>query len=262
VKSESIKAGIYNFSYTYHKGKKPMTVIPIHGLGGSKDYWQHIHDYPELAQYSILIPDLIGFGDSQPPPKGFMYSMKEQAVAVKILIDTVGVKGDILLIPHSMGGPIGIYLTQLLGPRIKGIVYCEGNIDFDDCFGSNLVITKYTFDEYLKTGFQKDLEGLVKRGYAPGMVDSQRKAGAVTMYHSSDELVKTSKEDKLAGELVALKVLTIVVYGEKNKGLWTSEKKMAALFNLVYTPGAGHVMMSDNPDAFYGDVAKFIMGTK
>ena len=262
MKSEMIKAGAYNFSYTYHKGKKPMTIVPIHGLGGSKEYWQPIHDYPELAAYSILIPDLVGFGDSQPVPKGFKFTMKEQAVAVKALIDTLAVKGDILLIPHSMGGPIGIYLAELLGPRVKGVVFCEGNIDFNDCFGSNLVITKYTFDEYQKMGFQRDLEGMVKRGYTLSMVDSQRKAGSVTMYRSSEDLVKVSKENKLAGELKALRVTTLVVYGEKNKGLWTSEKKMADLFPFIFIPGAGHVMMGDNPPAFYGEVIKFVKSLK
>jgi pimeloyl-ACP methyl ester carboxylesterase len=262
MKSETIKAGEYTLSYTYHKGKKPMTIIPIHGLGGSKDYWQPIHDYPELSAYSILVPDLVGFGNSQPAPKGFKYTMREQAEAVKGLIDAVGVKGDILLIPHSMGGPIGIYLAELLGLRVKGIIYAEGNIDFNDCFGSNLVITKYTYDEYLKTGFQKDLDGMVKRGYTPSMMASQTMAGAVTMYRSSEDLVKVSKEDKLAGELKALKVPTLVVYGEKNKGLWTSENKMAALFSLIYVPRAGHVMMGDNPDFFYGEVIKFIKSLK
>jgi len=262
MKSESIKTGAYKFSYTYHKGKKPLTIVPIHGLGGSKDYWQPIHNYPELVQYSILIPDLTGFGDSQPAPKSFKYTMKEQAQAVKALIDAIPIKGDILLIPHSMGGPIGIYLAELLGSRVKGIIYCEGNIDFNDCFGSNLVITNYTFDEYAKTGFNKDLEGMEKRGYPPSVVASQAKAGSTTMYRSSEDLVKVSKEDKLASELKVLNVPTVVIYGEKNKGLWTSEKKMAALFPLVYIPGAGHVMMGDNPDTFYSKVTKFIKGLK
>jgi pimeloyl-ACP methyl ester carboxylesterase len=257
MKSEAIKAGRFTISYTYHRGKKPMTIIPIHGLGGSKDYWQPMRDYPEIAAYSLLVPDLIGYGDSQPAPKGFKYTMREQAEAVKALIDALAVEGDILLIPHSMGGPIGVYLAQLLGPRVKGIVYAEGNIDFNDCFGSNLVITQYTYDEYLKTGFQKGLDDMGKRGYSPSIVASQAKAGAVTIYRSSEDLVKVSKEDKLAGELKALKVPTLVVYGEKNKGLWTSENKMAALFPLVYILGAGHAMMVDNPDAFYGEVAKF-----
>jgi pimeloyl-ACP methyl ester carboxylesterase len=260
VNSESIKAGQYNLSYTYHRGKKPLTILPIHGLGGSKDYWQLIHNYTELTQYSILVPDLIGYGDSQPPPKGFKYTMREQAAALKTLINALDVRNDILLIPHSMGGPIGIYLAELLGSRVKGIVYCEGNIDFDDCFGSNLVISKYTFEEYLATGFEKGLNAMRKRGEHPGIIESQAKAGAVTIYRSSEDLVKVSKEDKLAGELKALKVPTLVVYGEKNKGLWTSETKMAALFPLVYTPGAAHVMMVDNPDHFYGETARFTKG--
>jgi pimeloyl-ACP methyl ester carboxylesterase len=260
MKSESIKAGQYNLSYTYHQGKKPLTILPIHGLGGSKDYWQLIHNYPELTQYNILVPDLVGYGDSQPPPKGFKYTMREQAAAIKALIDELAVKSDIFLIPHSMGGPIGIYTAELLGSSVKGIVYCEGNIDFDDCFGSNLVITKYTFEEYIATGFEKGLKAMRKRGEHPGIIQSQAKAGAVTIYRSSEDLVKVSKEDKLAGELKALNVPTLVVYGEKNKGLWTSEAKMAALFPLIYTPGAAHVMMVDNPDHFYSEVARFAKG--
>ena len=112
----------------------------------------------------------------------------------------------------------------------------------------------------MKTGFQKGLDAMKKRGEHQGIIDSQSKAGAVTIYRSSEDLVKVSKEDKLAGELKALNVPTLVVYGEKNKGLWTSEKKMAELFPLVYTPGAAHIMMVDNPSAFYGEVAKFAKG--
>jgi pimeloyl-ACP methyl ester carboxylesterase len=186
--------------------------------------------------------------------------MREQAAALKALIDALAVKDDILLIPHSMGGPIGIYLAELLGSRVKGIVYCEGNIDFDDCFSSNLVITKYTFEDYLATGFEKGLNAMRKRGEHLGIIESQVKAGAVTIYRSSEDLVKVSKEDKLAGELKALNVPTLVIYGEKNKGLWTSEVKMAKLFTLVYTPGAAHIMMVDNPDHFYNEVARFAKG--
>jgi pimeloyl-ACP methyl ester carboxylesterase len=239
MKNETIKVGEYTLSYTYHKSRKPLTIVPIHGLGGSNAYWQPIHDYPELAAYSILIPDLVGYGDSQPTPKNFKYTMLEQAEAVKTLIDTVDVKGNLLLIPHSLGGPIGIYLAEMLGPRVKGIVYTEGNIDFNDCFSSNLVITKFTYNEYVKSGFESDLEAMRKRGEHTVIIASQAKAGSVTIYRSSEGLMMVSKTDTLAGELKALKIPTLVVYGEKNKGLWTSEKKMAAHFPLVYISGLG-----------------------
>ncbi|MGD0804659.1 MAG: hypothetical protein ABSA11_11380 [Candidatus Bathyarchaeia archaeon] len=46
-------------------------------------------------------------------------------------------------------------LAEMLGPRVKGIVYAEGNIDFNDCFGSNLVIIKFTYEQYVNSGFKK-----------------------------------------------------------------------------------------------------------
>ena len=66
--------------------------------------------------------------------------------------------------------------------------------------------------------------------------------------------MKVSKTDTLAGELKALNLPTLVVYGEKNRGLWTSEKKMKELFPLVFIPGAAHIMMADNPEVFYSEV--------
>ena len=138
-----------------------------------------------------------------------------------------------------MGGSIGVYLAEMLDPRVKGIIYAEGNVDFNDCFNSNLVITKFTFDEYVKSGFESDLEAMRKRGEHTIIIASQAKAGSVTIYRSSEGLMMVSKTDTLAGELKALKIPTLVVYGEKNKGLWTSEKKMAAHFPLVYISGLG-----------------------
>ena len=96
----------------------------------------------------------------------------------------------------------------------------------------------------------------------PSIVENIRKAGAVTIYRSAGDLIKVSREDKLAGELKALRVPTLVVYGEKSKGLYTSEKKLAELFPLVYIPGTEHVMMVHNPDVSYGEVSKFAEGLR
>jgi pimeloyl-ACP methyl ester carboxylesterase len=256
--SENTKTGGYTFSYTRRRAENSITIIPLHGLGGSKGYWQPIYGYPGLARCGVLVPDLVGYGDSNPAPAGFGYTMLEQAEAVKTLVDILPVEGDIVLIPHSMGGPIGVYLARLLAPRVKGIVYAEGNIDINDCFGSNAIITKYTYGEYAESAFRSSLEAARKRGASPESVGSLEKAGPATMYRSAEDLVRVSRGGTLAGELKSLGVPVLAVYGETNKGLWTSEKKAAALFPLTYIPGAGHAMMVDNPDAFYGKVEKFI----
>lgn len=147
--------------------------------------------------------------------------------------------------------------SQSLGPRIKGIIIAEANIDFNDCFICNQVITNFTYDKYVNS-FEEWLGEARKTDANPSWVASLAKAGPVTIYHSSEDLEKVSKEDTLAGRLTALKTPVLAIYGENNKGLWTSEKKIASLFQLVYIPKAGHEMMIDNPNAFYSDVTRFI----
>lgn len=245
------------FSYTYRRGSKPLTLVLVHGLGGSKEYLQGILNVADLLEFNILIPDLVGFGDT-PAPKGFTYTMQEQANAVRNLIDELNITGDMAIIAHSMGGPIGVMLAETLGNRAKAILYAEGNIDFDDCFSSNLVITRYTLEEYKAKGFAKSLDILRKQGNVGGIVSSQERAGAETIYLSSKDLVKVSSEDTLVERLTALKIPVLAIYGEMNRGKWTSEKKLGVLFPLVFIPEAGHMMMVDNPDAFYIEVAAFI----
>jgi pimeloyl-ACP methyl ester carboxylesterase len=245
------------FSYTYRQNSKPLTLVLIHGLGGSKEYLQIILNIAELLAFNVLIPDLVGFGET-PAPKSFTYTMQEQADSVRTLIDELNITGDIAIIAHSMGGPVGIMLAETLGDRAKAVVYAEGNIDFDDCFSSNLVITRYTFEEYKAKGFAKGLDILRKQGNVGRIASSQEKAGAETIYLSSKDLVKVSSEDTLIGRLSALKIPILAIYGEMNRGKWTSEKKLGALFPLVFIPEAGHMMMVDNPAAFYAEVAAFI----
>jgi len=124
MKSEAIHVDKYTISYTYRKGKKPLTILLIHGLDASKDLWQLIYNIKELVDYSILVPYLIGYGDSK-APQGFHYTMREQAESLKMLIEAIDAKSNLFFILHSMGGLIGVILAE---PRstYKGDNYCGG----------------------------------------------------------------------------------------------------------------------------------------
>ena len=62
------------FSYTYRWGSKPLILVFIHSLGGSKGYLQSVLNVADLLEFHVLIPDLIGFGDTI-APTGFLYGM-------------------------------------------------------------------------------------------------------------------------------------------------------------------------------------------
>ena len=146
-------------SYFHRPSKNDNTLIYIYGLGSSKrdffDAFQQVH----LQDYGLLSLDLVGHNDSTTPEK-FTYKMKTQAKVIIKMIEKLGISDNLVLVCHSMGGPIGIYLAELLDEQIKGIVYAEGNIDENDCFFSASIIEQYSFQEWLNIGFETILESL------------------------------------------------------------------------------------------------------
>ena len=247
-------------SYSLHQGDLPDTIVLLHGLGADKETFKDITNYAELAEYNILAMDHVGHGDSS-SPEDFSYTMKDMANHVKTLVDEKAPTGKIVLILHSMGGAIGIFLAELLGDRVRGIIFAEGNLDFDDCFFSNYIITRHSLDEWVKGKFDRILE---KYKANPEMAEYSKafeKAGALTLYRASEDLVKVSKADVLLDKLVALGVPVVGVYGEENNGKYPSEARFREHFPVVFTPG-GHNMMTDDPDTFYLETSKFIKSLK
>ena len=204
-------------SYTLHSGDSSDTIVLLHGLGANKETFKEITNYPDLTGHSILAMDHVGHGDSSSPEE-FSYTMMEMAEHVKKLIDEKAPSGKIVLVLHSMGGAIGIFLAELIRERVKGIIFAEGNLDFDDCFFSNYIITRHSLDEWVNGKFDRILE---KYRANPEMFEYSvafGKAGALTLYRASEDLVKVSKADVLLDKLVALRVPVIGVYGDENNG--------------------------------------------
>jgi len=259
VKLDHKKTTNYDFAYVYHKGKLPITLIMLHGHGASNEYLRPVFNYPQLTKYSILIPDLVGFGDT-PAPEGFSFKMEDQAKAVKQLIEALRIEDEIVLLGSSMGGTIAVMLGEMLDGKVKGIINADGTIDINDCSAPNQVIATQPYDAYEKTVFWKRLEELKASPEYAWVVRSQEKAGPFSCYKSIIDYVQVAKEDTLTARLAILKVPILAVFGEKNRGTRTSEMKLGAIegASVVYIPRGGHVMMSDNPDAYYQAIDKFM----
>jgi len=246
-----------NLSYIFWSGAKKLTIVFIHGLGSNKYDFLDAFNFEELVYYNLVLVDLVGHGNSKAPDT-FTYSMKDQAEALLKLLECLEISEDIIIVAHSMGGPIGIHLAELLGNRSVGIVYAEGNLDEGDCFLSNEVVTKFTFDEWLETGFETYLEIFSKDPLSKRYTNAFKKAGPITTYNSSVDLVKISKGDELLAKLKALSIPVLAVFGEKNKGKFTSEEKLSAAFPLMYISDADHDMMYQNPKKFYESLIDFL----
>lgn len=242
-------------NYTLIQGEGKDIVVFLHGLGANMNTFSAAPEY-EFGDKNILLLDHVGHGKSDTPETGF--TMLEMATEVHRLLEEIAPDGKISLVLHSMGGAIGIFLAEMLKDRVDRVVFAEGNIDFDDCFFSNWIITRHSLEEWVEKGFKRMLDRFEKDPNNQDYAVMFSEAGPVTTYMASVDLVKVSKDDVLLDKLVELNVPVLAVFGDQNKGKYLSEGRLAEHFPVEYIEDAGHNMMIDNPDQFYEAVRSFL----
>jgi pimeloyl-ACP methyl ester carboxylesterase len=97
-------------------GSGDTTVVFIHGWTCDRSYWD-----AQLGafanDYRVIAPDLAGHGDSALGRDS--YTMERFGADVAAV---AGGEGRIVLVGHSMGGPVMLQAAQLLGDRVIGLV--------------------------------------------------------------------------------------------------------------------------------------------
>lgn len=111
-------AEVWGYKIRYlEDGKSDMTIILIHGLGGSAERWLEV--IPRLSvRYRVIAIDMIGFGYSDKPSED--YTIEFFAKFLSAFIDTLGLKRPIL-VGSSLGGQIAAHCAST-NPSIEKVV--------------------------------------------------------------------------------------------------------------------------------------------
>jgi pimeloyl-ACP methyl ester carboxylesterase len=106
-------------------GEGPHGFVLIHGMGGR---WQHwLETIPFLAQRGrVLVIDLPGFGRSELPAGGVLLDGLADTTAA--LCRAVGLE-RVVVLGHSMGGPIALRFATRHGDLTEAIVLVAGATD-------------------------------------------------------------------------------------------------------------------------------------
>lgn len=214
-----------------------------------------------FKDYTLAAVDLPGCGESEWLDT-FSYSMKDQADLFLKWIRDVDLVPSIL-VGHSMGAVISIYLAEALGPRVKKFFNLEGNLSCEDCFFSGK-ITSLAQEVFEKRGlqqFKRSLREILKKYPSPGMMhyyEHISKAHPRALYLSSVSLVDESCQGNLRERFLHLSAKKWYVFGERS--LNHSTRAFLDAHNIPYfiVPEAGHFMMDDQPSIFYRKVFEAI----
>lgn len=102
----------------YFGGGSGLPVVLVHGLAGSATNWVEV--VPELVErYRLLVVDLPGHGDSQPPRRGS--SVSDFAASVSDVIEHEDA-APAFVVGHSFGGHVALRLAQRRPELVRGLL--------------------------------------------------------------------------------------------------------------------------------------------
>lgn len=215
--------------------------------------------HPKIYGHSAVLIDYFGVGNSE-HPADFSHSMEDHAKTVASVLDHEGLS-DCVIVGHSMGGTVGIYLALQRPDLVSQLFVCEGNI-MPGGGGATRMFTSVSEGEFTEKLFPDQL--CEWRQYA---VDGDEMSGMFCgawehadfkgIYRSSHSLVNLPEDFK--ERFFALPVKTTYVFGEKslpeNPGESTPDtpdpdELIKHGIDVAVVAGAGHGMMFANLDGF------------
>lgn len=103
-------------------------IVLLHGNPTSSFLWRNVA--PELLAFGrVIIPDLIGHGDSEKLPESLgpeRYSLEVAYDYLSALLEAIEVSANVTLVIHDWGSALGFMWAMRNSDAVKGVAYMEG----------------------------------------------------------------------------------------------------------------------------------------
>lgn len=269
------------YHYLLHKDKGPVVVL-LHGWATTSYMWRFVMPQLSAAGYTVLAPDLRGFGDTDKPQAG--YDKANVAQDIHALVAELQLGNRVNLVGHDLGGMVAYaYAAQfrdqlqtlaILDVPLPGIAPWQDLLGSDRVwhfkfFGNRDVAERLIVDrekaffswfhnsEAVNSGaFTEEVENVYARKYsAPGAL-----RGGLDYY-------RTFPQDAIANQEFAKVKLTMPVLGIGGAGsfgpiIGDHLKQVADNVRAVQIEGAGHWVAEEQPDATAEALLKFLPAAK
>lgn len=249
--------------YVYLEGGSGEPLLLLHGFGADKDNFSRVAAHL-TARYRVIIPDHIGFGESQ-APDDIDYSCAAQAARLGELLDALGV-GNLHIGGNSMGGQIALTFAACYSERVDslwllnsaGIWSVPGSEEWQQAQrdGVNLLLVRSPEDylSLLKRSMHRPPQlprALIRTLAADRIANLERERRVF------QALTEDSVEDRVRG----LKTPVLLVWGDEDRIIPpASADVLAGLLadvQLIRLPEIGHLPMLECPERVARDYLQF-----
>lgn len=228
---------------------RPVLVL-IHGWSCDSSYWREQIDALS-TDHAVVTLDLAGHGDSGANRDDF--SMRSFGEDVERVVAALPTRNPVILIGHSMGGPVAIEAARLLGERVRAVI----GVDTFSSIG--LPSPPVAETELRIAAFAKDFRAttrvFVERSFFKPDANAELRRWIVEDMASADPRVAIAALrglnawDGVAG-LRALKVPVITINADLAQTDEARLRGIAPNFRLITLAGPGHFLMMEDPQRF------------
>jgi pimeloyl-ACP methyl ester carboxylesterase len=238
-------------------GRLPARVF-VHGLG--RVAWAafgHIAGHPSMGGHRSIVVDLPGHGLSD-RPAGWGYSLEDHAVVVAGICRHLGLD-SIDLVGHSLGGDIAVVVADRNPGLVGRLVIAEANLE--------PLPPSPTADRYSQRIASQTETGFIASGYrdlldtVPSWAPMLRLCDARAVYRSAVGIV-THVRPTGRDILESMTIPRTFIRGERGEELRDVAGLEASGVRVATIPGAGHLMMDDDPLAFVAALAIALESTR
>ena len=232
------------------RGEGPKTIVLVHGWSCDRTYWRQQMD--SFPGYRVIALDLAGHGASGNGRTG--WSVPNFANDVAAVIKAVDAD-DVVLVGHSLGGPVAVEAGLLLPDRVIGVVGVDA---FFDGWASPEFAKAVS---QLRPDFAARTRAFVRNALflptsRPALADSiaadMASAPPEVAMPAIDSLLAWARDrqDSVVAALRAPAGLIMTAGGRGATARFQSAREGRQDLGIEEVPGAGHFLMVEAPAAF------------
>ncbi len=231
-------------------GEGPLSVVFVHGWSCDRSYWREQLDYTAQLHRTVAL-DLAGHGESGLNRDDWTFPAFGEDVAA--VINGLGLE-HIVLVGHSMGGPVIVEATRIAPQEVIGLVVVDALQDPDapgrtlDEMQGFLARFEENFSDAMRdlvsnTMFVPESDSILKEWIVEDMASGSPGVG-VGALRANILWPSTTRTDALDALRVPVRLI--------NSPLYTTNTAAVNRYGMdvVIMPGVGHFLMLEDPMRF------------
>jgi pimeloyl-ACP methyl ester carboxylesterase len=243
------------------RGEGDIDLVFIHCWGCDRSFWrEQLDHFADLDAYRVVSLDLPGHGASGTDRES--WQVADLGADVKAVVDELGLE-RVVLIGHSMGGPVALYAAQLMPEKVRGIV-C-----IDTLHNAEYEYPPEQFEQIV-TSYEQDFAGTMNRmvesafpeGTDPELIGWVNEKSTATNPEAAIGLLKDFQKLDLKAALSAVEVpircINAAPRGPGGAATAIEINRKYADFDAVLMEGVGHFPHLERPDELNDHLARVL----